>query len=41
MQCTVVPTGMLRSGSALPDLIGASAPDSSCVPAVRPLGAMM
>ena len=26
MQCTVVPTGMLRSGSALPGLIGASAP---------------
>src|SRR5258706_7860679 len=25
-QCTVVPTGMLRSGSALPDLIGASEP---------------
>jgi hypothetical protein len=39
-QCIVVPTGMLRSGSALPGLIGASAPDH-LAPDHTPLGAMM
>jgi hypothetical protein len=39
MQCTVVPTGMLRSGSVLPALMGASTPDTSCAPALTPLGA--
>ena len=40
-QCTVVPIGMLRSGSVLPSLIGASVPAISCMPIWMPLGAMM
>ena len=39
--CTSEPIGMLRSGSALPDLIGASAPDMTASPAPRPFGARM
>src|SRR6185437_10789655 len=41
MQCTVVPIGMLRSGSVLPSLIGASVPAINCVPTWMPFGAMM
>ena len=35
-QQIVVPTGMLRRGNVLPVLIGASAPEISCMPAVTP-----
>ena len=41
MQCTVEPTGMLRSGRVLPALIGASRPAITWSPAFRPFGAMM
>ena len=41
MQWMVLPTGMLRNGSALPALIGASEPLTSCAPAATPRGAMM
>jgi hypothetical protein len=41
MPWIVVPTGMLRSGSVLPALIGASLPAMTWSPAFRPLGAMM
>ena len=41
MQCTVEPTGMLRSGSVLPARIGASRPAITWSPAFRPFGAMM
>ena len=34
----VVPTGMLRSGSVLPGLIGASEPLTTCVPTRHTLG---
>ncbi len=34
----VVPTGMFLSGSVLPTLMGASAPDTSCMPALTPFG---
>jgi hypothetical protein len=37
----IEPTGMLRIGSVLPALIGASAPLSIWSPAFRPRGAMM
>jgi len=40
-QWIVEPTGMLRIGSVLPALIGASAPDSSDAPTSSPRGAMM
>ena len=40
-QCTVVPTGMFRSGRQLPGLMPASMPDMSCVPTATPRGAMM
>jgi hypothetical protein len=41
MQCTWVPTGMLRSGMQLPTAIGATSPETTESPAFRPLGAMM
>ena len=37
MQCIVVPTGMFRSGIALPVLIGESEPFWTWVPTARPL----
>ena len=40
MQWIVVPTGMLRIGSVLPDLIGASGPLITCCPTTMPLGAI-
>ena len=40
-QWIVEPTGMLRIGSVLPALIGASEPLSTVAPASRPRGAMM
>jgi hypothetical protein len=36
-----VPAGMLRSGSALPGLMSAVAPETIVSPGFRPLGAMM
>ena len=39
-QWIVEPTGMLRIGSVLPALIGASEPDISVAPASTPRGAM-
>ena len=39
--CTTVPTGMLRSGSALPARISASGPDIRRSPCFTPSGAMM
>ena len=41
MQWMIEPTGMLRIGSVLPALIGASAPDTTVEPTSRPRGAMM
>jgi hypothetical protein len=40
-QWMMEPTGMLRIGSVLPALIGASAPDRTVEPTSRPRGAMM
>jgi hypothetical protein len=39
-QWMIEPTGMLRIGSVLPALIGASAPDRIVAPTSRPRGAM-
>ena len=39
--CTMEPTGMCRSGMALPGLIGASAPERTSSPGFTPLGARM
>src|SRR5205085_1150550 len=39
--CTVVPVGMLRSGSALPGLMSADGPASTTSPCDRPRGATM
>ena len=39
--CSTVPTGMLRSGSALPGRISASGPDISRSPTSTPCGARM
>ena len=41
MQWMVVPTGMLRMGSVLPALMGASLPLISAVPTDTPFGATM
>ena len=38
MQWMIEPTGMLRIGSVLPALIGASAPDNTVAPTSRPRG---
>ena len=41
MQCMTLPKGKLRSGMALPTLIGADDPERTVAPAFRPSGAMM